>query len=507
MKKRISALAAVALTLAGLWLLQRLLVPKYFGDVTEGAFTAEYYADEPDHEVLFLGDCEAYENFDPVYLWEHFGINSYIRGSAQQLVWQSYYMLEDALRYETPKVVVMNVLAMKYNEPQSEAYNRITLEGMKWGMSKIQAIRASMTEEENFIEYVFPILRYHERIFELKEDDLKYLFKKEKVAHNGYYLRADAKPAENVPGGKELSDYSFGDNAWNYLEKMADLCKEKGIELLLVKAPSLYPYWYDEWEKQIEDFAEKRDLPYLNYLELIEETGLDFETDTYDGGLHLNVYGADKITDHLGRFLKEKYDLSDRRNETELAAEWDEKLRFYEEDMKRQLDEIAAKGTTPSVTPGTQEATPTPGAKPTPDVKNGEGAREGYAFLYKGAEVFMDAEAKPVIEALPQPVGVYVAPSCAFEGKDRVYNYGSFEIDTYELSGVEYISAVIFKDDLVETKEGAYIGMDESDVKALYGEGGDAGNGIVYEKGGMKLKFFLKDGAVTQIQYLSKILD
>ena len=27
-----------------------------------------------------------------------------------------------------------------------------------------------------------------------------------------------------------------------------------GVELVLVKAPSLYPYWYDEWEEQMEEF-------------------------------------------------------------------------------------------------------------------------------------------------------------------------------------------------------------------------------------------------------------
>ena len=47
---------------------------------------------------------------------EKYGITSYIRGSAQQLTWQSYYLLEDALKHETPKVVVFNVLALKYNE-------------------------------------------------------------------------------------------------------------------------------------------------------------------------------------------------------------------------------------------------------------------------------------------------------------------------------------------------------------------------------------------------------
>ena len=114
----------------------------------------EYYQETTDHEVLFVGDCEVYENFSPITLYEDYGITSYIRGSAQQLTWQSYYLLEDALRYETPKVVVFNVLAMKYNEPQSEAYNRMSIDGMKMSSSKIGAIQASMTEEEHMLDYI-----------------------------------------------------------------------------------------------------------------------------------------------------------------------------------------------------------------------------------------------------------------------------------------------------------------------------------------------------------------
>ena len=103
-------------------------MPKYVTGVVEGALIAEYYPEEKNHDVIFIGDCEVYENFSPQNLWEEYGINSFFRGTAQQLIWLSYYLLEDTLRYETPKVVVFNVLSMKYNEPQKEAYNRMTLE-------------------------------------------------------------------------------------------------------------------------------------------------------------------------------------------------------------------------------------------------------------------------------------------------------------------------------------------------------------------------------------------
>ena len=171
-KSMVRAVCSVTFVIVTLFLLQRLLMPKYASDVVEGNLIAEYYEEEKNHDVIFIGDCEVYENFSPKVLWEDYGINSYIRGSAQQLIWQSYYLLEDTLRYEKPKVVIFNVLALKYDEPQKEAYNRMSLEGMRWSVSKVKSILASMTEEEHFLDYVFPILRYHSRWSELDAEDV-----------------------------------------------------------------------------------------------------------------------------------------------------------------------------------------------------------------------------------------------------------------------------------------------------------------------------------------------
>lgn len=340
MKKKsvVKAVVSALFIAVTLFVLQRLLVPKYVSDVVEGGLIAEYYDEPKNHDVVFIGDCEVYENFSPKVLWEDFGINSYIRGSAQQLIWQSYYLLEDTLRYEKPKAVVFNVLSLKYNEPQNEAYNRMSLEGMKWSMSKVKAIQASMTQEESFLDYVFPILRYHSRWSELGADDIRYMFDKKQVSHNGYYMRVDVKPAENVPEGKILSNYQFGDNAVMYLDKMTRLCEENDIQLILVKAPSLYPYWYDEWEAQVEEYSRENNLLYINFLELIDETGLDFSRDTYDGGLHLNLYGAEKITEYLGGVLQKECGIEDRRSDEELSREWEEKIKAYENDIMRQQE-------------------------------------------------------------------------------------------------------------------------------------------------------------------------
>lgn len=329
----------LAIVIGTLYLLQCLLMPKYASGIVEGAFIAEYYQEErKDYDVLFVGDCEVYENFSPITLWQEYGINSYIRGSAEQYIFQSYYLLEDTLRYHVPKVAIFNIQSLQFDKANSEAYNRMTLEGMEWSSSKVNAIQASMKEDEEFLDYVFPILRYHTRWSELTTDDVKYMFDSPKVSHNGYYMRVDVKPVTSIPPKRILADYSFGDNAWKYLDKMTKLCEENNITLILIKAPSVYPHWHDEWDVQVQEYADKHNLRYINFLELVEETGLDYSTDTYDAGLHMNLSGAEKLAKYLGKILAEEYQVPDRRNDEAWNVIWQEKIAFYEAEIERQKE-------------------------------------------------------------------------------------------------------------------------------------------------------------------------
>jgi len=323
---------------------QRLLMPKYMSSVFEGLLISEYYSVHKSNDVIFLGDCEVYDNISPIALWENFGITSYVRGSPQQLNWHSYYLLEDILRYETPEVVFFSVPAMKRNEPQSEAYNRLTLDGMRLSATKIRAVNASMTSNEQLITYVFPILRFHDRWRELTSEDFRYFFGSDRISHNGYMLRADVRPAGFVPTGPLLPGYEFGENSYMYLDKITALCRDNGIELILIKTPSLHPYWYSQWDEQMVRYAAENGLTYINTLDLIDEIGLDFETDTYNRGQGLNVFGAEKLSMFLGNYLRENSDLADHRSNPQLSAIWDRNVRIYNDMKQAQIAEFEAYG-------------------------------------------------------------------------------------------------------------------------------------------------------------------
>ena len=155
-------------------------------------------------------------------------------------------------------------------------------------------------------------------------------------------MRVDVKAAENIPKPKRLGNYDFAEYPLEYMDKIRELCEKEGIDLVLIKAPSLYPHWYDEWDAQVVEYAEKYDLPYYNMLEVSDEIGIDFSTDTYDGGLHMNLSGAEKLSDYFGQILVEEHNVPDRRGEEAYSSVWEPKLENYYqgiEERKKALEE------------------------------------------------------------------------------------------------------------------------------------------------------------------------
>ena len=345
LKKIITALVLLALSFGILWFVQRLLMQKYQVGVIEGSFTEEYYKEKVPHDILIFGDCDAYENFSPIKMYEDYGISSYIRGSGEQYMWQSYYLLRDSLRIETPKIVVLSIHNMQNEYPKrKDNYNRMTLDGMKWSKVKYNAIKASMTDEETVTSYVFPLLRFHSRWSELRGEDFKYMFRSLQLSHNGYVMRVDTKPVTELPQPVPRADYSFSETDWYWLNKMKDLCTAKGIKLVLIKSGSCYPHWFDEWDKQIVDYAEKDKLTYINFLQHQSETGIDYTKDTFDAGLHLNLSGAEKSSRWFGTFLKDMPGVTDRRDDKGLTNLWNAKIDFYEAMKASQYKQLEETG-------------------------------------------------------------------------------------------------------------------------------------------------------------------
>jgi len=129
-------------------------------------------------------------------------------------------------------------------------------------------------------------------------------------------------------------------------------------------------------------------------------------------------------------------------------------------------------------------------------------AEPGFTFTYNGTQIALKADAAPILAALGEPKSYTEETSCAFEGLDKTYYFGSFYLQTYPQGDKDYVFGFWFADDSVSTNENIYIGAPQAQVEAAYGADSYNGtNAYILTKGETKLTVILTDGVVSSIQY------
>ncbi|MBR5931262.1 MAG: hypothetical protein IKZ95_04475 [Lachnospiraceae bacterium] len=126
----------------------------------------------------------------------------------------------------------------------------------------------------------------------------------------------------------------------------------------------------------------------------------------------------------------------------------------------------------------------------------------GHTFVYKDTKMVMKAEAAPVLATLGDAKSYTEAASCAFDGLDKTYYYGSFYLYTYPDGDIDRINMVVLCDDTVATAEGISIGDSKDKVESIYGA--DSYNGVnayVLNSGETSLTIIMENDQVSSIQY------
>ena len=128
---------------------------------------------------------------------------------------------------------------------------------------------------------------------------------------------------------------------------------------------------------------------------------------------------------------------------------------------------------------------------------------DNYYFKLANHKITMGQESKALIATLGTPKDRYSSPSCAFEGDDTVYDYGSYQITTFVSEGVEKFTGVYLIDKTVSTKEGIHIGSSLDELVAAYGDKYVESYGsYTYSLGATDLSFVIVDKVITSISYL-----
>ena len=134
-----------------------------------------------------------------------------------------------------------------------------------------------------------------------------------------------------------------------------------------------------------------------------------------------------------------------------------------------------------------------------------EPVQDSFSCTYNGATIALHAPAATILTTLGEADSYSESTSCAFEGLDKIYTYGSLNLQTYPIGDKDYIYGWWFEDDVDEdahTPEGIRVGSTQAEAETAYGaDAFDGKNTFEVTKGSGKLTIILKDGAVKSIQY------
>lgn len=278
-------------------------------------------------DMLFLGSSHSYCTFDPEIFDNLLGTSSYQLGMPLQHLDSTYFTLLEALNYQSPKVIVLEV----YWDMLDDKF-QLNQAGMLFQVLRNSAL------EERYIKEVFPVgekirynvklLRYQADYFAFRNNELK----KNIIEHLGV-TESKAQKQDGIEEyrskGYTYCDYNMLEDEYNktnqfknsdgrnfqpeqvqmkYLQKIVDLTKKEGIELIFVTAPIAnisfeYIKNYDIIHKFIQDFAEKNTIPYYDYNLINADEKLLTNTNFRDDA-HLNHSGVEIVDNHFAKILQ-----------------------------------------------------------------------------------------------------------------------------------------------------------------------------------------------------------
>ena len=256
-------------------------------------------------DALVLGDSESFCSISPLQLWGEQGITSYVCGTSGQILPLTRSLLLSALSKQHPKVVVLETNCLFRPFRPGFALNRV-------------------------LQDKFPVFEYHNRWKKLRAEDLVYA-PQTTWTHElkGFRIKKDtvaADPSSYMAPTDELAPMPrLGEL---YLRSIARICRDNGTRLVLVNTPSTVN-WNMKRHNCVQRLAGELDVDYIDLNTGKNRAQIDWSTDTFDGGDHLNLSGAKKATAKLGEILRNRYQLPDHSGESAYRS-WDEAYARYE---------------------------------------------------------------------------------------------------------------------------------------------------------------------------------
>ncbi|MDR3552492.1 MAG: SGNH/GDSL hydrolase family protein [Clostridia bacterium] len=271
-------------------------------------------------DIIGIGNSNLLSSFSLMELWGRYGYTGYTCGEAGQTIFQAYTVLQEVLSCQKPKVVVL------------EGDGIFQGDGLEGTFSQLGS---------SILGRVFPVVYYHNRWKSLSIADFTQPAHYTWTDINRGYLPSKLEDSVNWkhrPKANSPTDDRFDPFITFELDAFRNLCARNGARLVLVYVPTAFS-WDQQRDKVLARYAAANGLPFLDMNEPDSGLPINWKTDSKDGGVHLNYFGALKVTLYIGAYLNSHYCLPDHRNDPAFH-QWGADYAVYEKAMDKINDSI-----------------------------------------------------------------------------------------------------------------------------------------------------------------------
>jgi len=303
-----------------------------------------YPLDKNTADVMLFGSSHAEYGVNTAYLWDDYGIAAYSMTEGAQNFGTTYYYMVEALKYQKPKVMIVEVTYTVRDWEYAGQDNGNIIGStimMRWSKNYLDNMKYNLEVAERLSEteldsdfkknllLKFPF--YHTRYTELREMDYEPI----NVAR-GRYEGGSYVYAMDRPEAAYCEDYSPNgyDDIYRkeYLDKMIQLCKENDIQLVFWLSPFAVSEDYMKIYNTVGKYVKEQGCDFVNFgsATMQDEIGLDFATDMVDTQ-HVNYEGCHKLSKYWGQYLTDHCGIVSRKDDpyysvyNDIAEFWHER--------------------------------------------------------------------------------------------------------------------------------------------------------------------------------------
>ena len=259
-------------------------------------------------DVLNVGDSVCNISLTPMELFHDYGYTAYNMGRDLQKPVESYFYIRKALEKQPVKVIFWEAHNLFRDE------NIVDFGGR--GLSE-------------YLKFRIPFIKYH-YIWKywLEGPGIRRYYK-------GYLVNEAVKPytGEDYYYWPDKEIYPIQPREQMIFRFVLNYCKKRDIKLVLYSGASAFCYDI-RMHNAVAKFAEECGVEYHDANYERDKIQIDWENDTFDGGDHLNLFGARKMTKYLGDYLASECDLTDHRGDPAYRS-WQELWTSYEQEVER----------------------------------------------------------------------------------------------------------------------------------------------------------------------------